>query len=173
MAIFVSTSSSPSAAQSTKYVVLGMNFFQGIGAIKLINIEWPSIVMQMFDIMQYFSFSLSAVRPECAFSWSFELKVSLTLLLPILLSFLLCFALYAYYGEIGGEKCAFFGEKAVADGWPKDLAPRIIVGVLRIFILYAFVAGIVVLFLYACVQFFFYFIKFIEHCHFVKILIWH
>ena len=80
-----------------------------------------------------------------------------------LLSFLLCFALYAYYGEIGGEKCAFFGEKAVADGWPKDLAPRIIVGVLRIFILYAFVAGIVVLFLYACVQFFFYFIKFIVH----------
>lgn len=91
LAIFVSTSSSPSATQSTKYLVLGMNFFQGIGAIKLINIEWPSILMQMFDIMQYFSFSLSAVRPECAFSWSFELKVSLTLLLPILLSFMLCF----------------------------------------------------------------------------------
>jgi tetratricopeptide (TPR) repeat protein len=91
MAIFVSTSSSPSATQSTKYLVLGMNFFQGIGSIKLINIEWPSIIIQMFDVMQYFSFSLSAVRPECAFSWSFELKVSLTLLLPILLSFLVCF----------------------------------------------------------------------------------
>jgi hypothetical protein len=90
LAIFVSTASSPSATQSTKYVVLGMNFFQGIGAIKLINIEWPPIILKMFEIMQYFSFSISVVRPECAFSWSFELKVSITLLLPILLSFLLC-----------------------------------------------------------------------------------
>jgi len=43
MAIFVSTSSYPSAAQSTKYLVLGMNFFQGIGAITLINMEFLGV----------------------------------------------------------------------------------------------------------------------------------
>ncbi len=89
LAVFISTASSPSATQSTKYFVLGMNFFQGIGAIKLIEIEWPPLMLQMFDMLQFFSFSLSTVKPECAFSWSFATKVSLTLSLPIVMSSML------------------------------------------------------------------------------------
>ncbi len=98
LAVFISTASSPSATQSTKYFVLGMNFFQGIGAIKLIEIEWPPIILQMFDMLQFFSFSLSVVKPECAFSWTFATKVSLTLSLPVVMSTLL--AIYGAFDSV-------------------------------------------------------------------------
>ncbi len=45
------------------------------------------------------------------------------------LSFLLFLGAFIYCSKIRAES---FGEKAVADGWPKDLAPRIFVGVHRI-----------------------------------------
>ncbi len=89
IAVFVSTSSSPSFGQSTKYFVIGLNFFQGIVTVKLINIEWPSIMIEMFNILNFFSFSFNVVRPECAFSWSFQTKIVLTLMLPLVLVVLL------------------------------------------------------------------------------------
>ena len=89
--VFISTSSSPSFGQSTKYFVIGLNFFQGILTVKLISIEWPSIMIEMFNFLQFFSFSFNVVRPECAFSWSFQTKIVITLMLPLVLVCLLSF----------------------------------------------------------------------------------
>jgi hypothetical protein len=76
------------------------------------------------------------------------------------LSFLLFLGVFIYY-DSGYEE--FFGEKAISDGRPKELAPRIFVWVLRIFFLTIFFAGLVFFILCAIVKFFFNFIKFIVY----------
>jgi hypothetical protein len=90
VAILISTSQSASFTQSIKYFILGMNFFQNLVSINLISIEWPTELMQLFGALRFFSFSIAAVRPECSFSWTFETKVGVTLMLPLVLSFVVC-----------------------------------------------------------------------------------
>jgi len=85
-AVLLSTSQSPSLSQSLKYFVMTMNFYQNIQSVKLINIDWPPELQQLFNALAYFSFSISSVRPECSFSWSFETRIVVTLLLPVALS---------------------------------------------------------------------------------------
>ena len=90
VATLLSTSQSPAFTNSIKYFILGMNFSQNLISINLIDIEWPSELVQLFNSLRFFSFSLAAVRPECSFSWGFETKVVVTLILPIALSFAVC-----------------------------------------------------------------------------------
>ncbi len=99
VAVLLSTASSPGLTQSIKYFVLGMNFYQNLFSIKLINIEWPQELLQMFTALKFFSFSISAVRPECSFSWTFETKIIVTLILPIALSFVVV-AVGIMYGSL-------------------------------------------------------------------------
>ena len=67
-----------------------MNFVQNLVSMKLISIDWPIELLQMFSALRFFSFSISAVRPECSFAWTFETKIGVTLLLPLVLSFVVC-----------------------------------------------------------------------------------
>jgi hypothetical protein len=89
VALLLSTSSSPSFTQSVKYLILGMSFVQNLVSIKLISIDWPAEFLQMFNILSFFSFSIGAVRPECSFSWSFEIKIIFSLLLPMIASIII------------------------------------------------------------------------------------
>jgi hypothetical protein len=86
VALLLATSSSPSFTQSIKYFILGMNFFQNLVSIKLINIQWPVEFVRLFEIVGFFSFSIGAVRPECSFSWTYEYKMLFSLLLPLIVS---------------------------------------------------------------------------------------
>jgi hypothetical protein len=51
-------------------VVSGMRVFikgmQSFVGIRLFDVPWPSIVLQMFDFTRFFTFSLDVLRPECA-----------------------------------------------------------------------------------------------------------
>jgi hypothetical protein len=86
VALLLATSSSPSFTQSIKYFILGMNFFQNLVSVKLINIQWPVEFVRLFEIVGFFSFSIGAVRPECSFSWTYEYKMLFSLLLPLIVS---------------------------------------------------------------------------------------
>jgi hypothetical protein len=101
VAILISTSESPSFTHSIKYFILMMNFSQNLTSVKLINIEWPSELLQMFNSLRFFSFSIAAVRPECSFSWTFETKILVSLMLPIALSFIVCMSGIIY----GAHSC--------------------------------------------------------------------
>jgi hypothetical protein len=90
LGVMISTATSPSVLNSVKYLVLSVNFMQNVMALKLFDIPWPTVVISMFDWLRLFSFSIAAVRPECAFSWDFETKVAITIMSPILLSIAIC-----------------------------------------------------------------------------------
>jgi hypothetical protein len=49
VAILMSTSQSASFTHSIKYFILGLNFFQNLVSIKLISIEWPIELLQLFS----------------------------------------------------------------------------------------------------------------------------
>jgi hypothetical protein len=89
VALVLALSSSPSFTQSIKYFILGMNFFQNLVSIKLIRIDWPVEMLQMFNVLSFFSFSIGAVRPECSFSWNYEYKMIFSLLLPLIASIMI------------------------------------------------------------------------------------
>ena len=84
--VMISSATSPSVINSVKYFVLSINFIQNVMALKLFDIPWPTVVLSFFDWLKFFSFSIAAVRPECAFSWDFETKVAITIISPMLLS---------------------------------------------------------------------------------------
>jgi hypothetical protein len=54
VAILLSTSQSPSFTHAIKYFILGMNFFQNLVSVKLINIEWPPELLQLFNSLRFF-----------------------------------------------------------------------------------------------------------------------
>jgi hypothetical protein len=89
--VMISSATSPSVINSVKYFVQSINFMQNVMALKLFDIPWPTVVLSFFDWLKFFSFSIAAVRPECAFSWDFETKVAFTIITPILLSLAIAF----------------------------------------------------------------------------------
>jgi len=89
--VMISSATSPSVINSVKYFVQSINFMQNVMALKLFDIPWPTVVISLFDWLKFFSFSIAAVRPECAFSWDFETKVGITIISPILLSLAIAF----------------------------------------------------------------------------------
>jgi hypothetical protein len=62
-----------------KVFITGMQSFVGI---RLFNIAWPPIVLQMFDFTRFFSFSIDVVRPECSISYNPDTKLAFLLIGP-------------------------------------------------------------------------------------------
>ena len=67
-------------------VVSGMRVFikgmQGFVGIRLFNVPWPTVVLQMFDFTRFFSFSIDVLRPECTFSYNEDTKLASMLIGP-------------------------------------------------------------------------------------------
>jgi hypothetical protein len=130
VAVLLASASSPSFTQCMKYFVLGMSFLQNLVSIKMINVDWPVEFVQMFEILSFFSFSIGAVRPECSFSWTYEYKVVFSLLLPLVVSLLICI-IGIIYGVVGcrrlqkkieelrrrGAKLPYMSTWSVIDCW--------------------------------------------------------
>jgi hypothetical protein len=59
-----------------------MKGIQAFVGIRLFEIPWPSIVLQMFDFTRFFSFSVDVLRPECSFSYNEDTKLASILIGP-------------------------------------------------------------------------------------------
>ena len=68
-----------SVVSGMKVFMKGMQAFVGI---RLFEIPWPSIVLQMFDFTRFFSFSIDVLRPECSFSYNEDTKLGSILIGP-------------------------------------------------------------------------------------------
>jgi hypothetical protein len=75
-----------SSAQSLKVFLSGI---QGYVSIRLISIEWPPIVLYMFDFTRFFTFSFDVIRPECTVDYSPQSKLVFVLIGPFACSFLI------------------------------------------------------------------------------------
>ena len=84
-----------SAVQSLKVFLSGM---QAYVAIRLIDIPWPSIVLNMFDFTRFFTFSFDVIRPECTVDYSPQTKLIFVLIGPFTCSFLIITMILVYAG---------------------------------------------------------------------------
>jgi hypothetical protein len=72
--------------QSFKIIISAL---QSYVSIRLISIQWPDIVLRMFDFTRFFTFSFDVIRPECTVSYSPQSKLLFVLVGPLLCSFLI------------------------------------------------------------------------------------
>ena len=84
-----------SAVQSLKVFLSGM---QAYVAIRLIDIPWPPIVLNMFDFTRFFTFSFDVIRPECTVDYSPQTKLIFVLIGPFTCSFLIITLILVYAG---------------------------------------------------------------------------
>jgi hypothetical protein len=56
-----------SVVAGMKVFITGMQSFVGI---RLFDINWPPVLLRMFDFTPFFSFSIDVVRPECSISYT-------------------------------------------------------------------------------------------------------
>jgi hypothetical protein len=83
------------SAQSLKVFLSGI---QGYVSIRLISIEWPPIVLDMFDFTRFFTFSFDVIRPECTVDYSPQTKLVFVLIGPFACSFLILMMAFIYSG---------------------------------------------------------------------------
>ena len=76
-----------------KVFITGMQSFVGI---RLFDISWPPIVLQMFDFTRFFSFSIDVVRPECSISYDPDTKLASLLIGPFVCIAFVAFMIVAY-----------------------------------------------------------------------------
>jgi hypothetical protein len=84
-----------SSAQSLKVFLSGI---QGYVSIRLISIQWPPIVVDMFDFTRFFTFSFDVIRPECTVDYSPQTKLVFVLIGPFACSFLILMMVLMYSG---------------------------------------------------------------------------
>jgi hypothetical protein len=95
-AIFSSSFDFPpfvSAAQSLKVFLYSM---QGFVSIRLIDIPWPPIVLNMFDFTRFFTFNFDVIRPECTVDYSPVTKLIFVLIGPFLCSSFIIMMIFVY-----------------------------------------------------------------------------
>jgi hypothetical protein len=99
LVLFVAISSSVefppilSVVAGMKVFITGMQSFVGI---RLFDINWPPIVLQMFDFTRFFSFSVDVVRPECSLSYDPDTKLASLLIGPFVCIAFIAFMMIAY-----------------------------------------------------------------------------
>jgi hypothetical protein len=99
LVVFVGISSSLefppilSVVAGLKVFITGMQSFVGI---RLFDISWPPIVLQMFDFTRFFSFSIDVVRPECSISYYPDTKLASLLIGPFVCISFVAFMIAAY-----------------------------------------------------------------------------
>jgi hypothetical protein len=69
---------------------------QSFVGIRLFDISWPPIVLQMFDFTRFFSFSIDVVRPECSISYDPDTKLASLLIGPFVCIAFVAFMIAAY-----------------------------------------------------------------------------
>jgi hypothetical protein len=74
-----------SVVAGMKVFITGMQSFVGI---RLFDISWPPVVLQMFDFTRFFSFSIDIVRPECSISYNPDTKLASLLIGPFVVHFI-------------------------------------------------------------------------------------
>jgi hypothetical protein len=82
-----------SAAQSLKVFLYSM---QGFVSIRLIDIPWPPIVLNMFDFTRFFTFNFDVLRPECTVDYSPVTKLIFVLVGPFLCSSFIILMILVY-----------------------------------------------------------------------------
>jgi hypothetical protein len=82
-----------SVVAGMKVFIAGMQSFVGI---RLFDISWPPLVLQMFDFTRFFSFSIDVVRPECSISYNPDTKLASLLIGPFACILLVAFMIVAY-----------------------------------------------------------------------------
>jgi hypothetical protein len=98
-----------SLAQSLKVFLSGM---QAYVAIRLIDIPWPPIVLDMFDFTRFFTFSFDVIRPECTVDYTPHTKLIFVLIGPFACAFLIIMMALMYTGF----KCMRISRLLRADG---------------------------------------------------------
>jgi hypothetical protein len=67
-------------------IILGA--LQSYVSLRLISIQWPDIVLRMFDFTRFFTFSFDIIRPECTVTYSPQSKLLFVLIGPLVCCFL-------------------------------------------------------------------------------------
>jgi len=80
------------------FITIGWDYFQVLALFATINVEWPSIVLDFFDVLKFFSFNIDIAAPECLTpNLAFENKWALMMLVPVATALLL---VLAYVGGV-------------------------------------------------------------------------
>jgi hypothetical protein len=66
--------------QSFKIIISAL---QSYVSIRLISIQWPDIVLRMFDFTRFFSFNFDIIRPECTVDYTPQTKLVFMLIGPV------------------------------------------------------------------------------------------
>jgi len=85
---------------------------QAYVSIRLIDIPWPPIVLDMFDFTRFFTFSFDVIRPECTVDYSPQTKLIFVLIGPFACAFLIIMMVLMYTGF----KCMRITRLLRADG---------------------------------------------------------
>jgi hypothetical protein len=100
-----------SAVQSFKIIISAL---QSYVSIRLISIQWPDIVLRMFDFTRFFTFSFDVIRPECTVSYSPQTKLLFVLVGPLACAFLIAAMAWGYAIFKGVRICTMLRKQAVA-----------------------------------------------------------
>ncbi len=95
-AIFSSSFDFPPMISVAKSLKVFLSSMQGFVSIRLIDIAWPPIVLNMFDFTRLFTFNFDIIRPECTVDYSPLTKLIFVLIGPFACALIIIFMIVAY-----------------------------------------------------------------------------
>jgi hypothetical protein len=66
------------------FIMIAVDYFQVLSIFARSKIAWPPAVERMLQLMSIFNINIEITAPECSFDITYELKWTITMLLPVL-----------------------------------------------------------------------------------------